>query len=165
MDDFDLAGLELTHLRYFVVLAEELHFGRAAKRLHISQPPLTQQIQRLESRVGYALFNRTSRRTELTEAGRAFYDAARTILSETQRAIRTTQRVARGEAGQLTLATPPSLMLEALPKAILKFRTQLPAVEFRLREMATSRILEALESGSADLGLVRGPSVPHSLET
>src|SRR5688572_835350 len=162
MTDSDLAGLELTHLRYFVVLAEELHFSRAAKRLHISQPPLTQQIQRLESRLGHALFRRTSRRTELTDAGLAFLDAARTVLAETKRAIETTRRVARGETGQLTLATPPSLMLEALPRAILKFRDRLPSVELRLREMATSRIFDALESGIADIGMVRGPGVPAS---
>jgi DNA-binding transcriptional LysR family regulator len=165
MDAYDIAGLELTHLRYFVVLAEELHFGRAAERLHISQPPLTQQIQRLEMRIGHALLRRTSRRTELTEAGRVFYDVARGILQEAQRGLESTRRVARGELGMLTLATPPSLMLDALPRAILAFRNQMPAVDLRLREMATSRIFDAIESGAADVGLVRGPNVPDSLQT
>ena len=163
MNDDGLAGLELTHLRYFVALAEELHFGRAAARLHISQPPLTQQIQRLEARVGHALFRRTSRHTELTEAGRVFYDGARAVVQETARALEVTRRVARGEQGQLTLGTPPSLMLGGLPRAILAFRQRFPSVNLRLREMATSRIFEALESGTVDLGLVRGPTVPDSL--
>ena len=161
----DVAGLELTHLRYFVVLAEELHFGRAAARLHISQPPLTQQIQRLEGRVGHALFHRSSRRVELTAAGRAFHEAARTVLQEAQHALDTARRVGRGEAGLLTLATPPSLMLDTLPRVIRRFRDRFPGVDLRLREMATSRIFDALESGGADLGLVRGPRVPESLPT
>lgn len=163
MNDIERSGLELTHLHYFVVLAEELHFGRAAERLHISQPPLTQQIQRLEARVGHPLLRRTSRRTELTEAGRVFYDGARAVLDETRRLLESTRRVARGERGQLTVGTPPSLMLETLPRAILAFRRQLPEVDFRLREMSTSRILDALESGAVDLGLVRGPAVPAPL--
>jgi len=164
MNYADISGVELTHLRYFVVLAEELHFSKAAARLNISQPPLTQQIQRLESRIGYPLFRRTSRRTELTEAGRVFYEAARVILQETHRSIELARRVARGESGEITLATPPSLMLSALPKAILKFRDRFPSVDVRLREMSTSKILEALQSGIADLGLVRGSSIPASLE-
>jgi DNA-binding transcriptional LysR family regulator len=159
----DVSGLELTHIRYFVVLAEELHFGRAAQRLHISQPPLTQQIQRLESRIGCPLLRRTSRRVELTEAGRTFCDCGRAVLIEAERAVALTRRVARGEGGALTLATAPSLMLDMLPRAILKFRRRFPSVDLRLREMATSRICDALESGSVDLGLVRGPAIPDTL--
>ena len=112
----DVTGIELTHLRYFVAVAEELHFGRAAERLHISQPPLTQQIQRLEARVGCPLFRRTSRKTELTDAGRALHDAARAILQEAQRALDGTRRVARGELGRLTVATPPSLTMNTWPR-------------------------------------------------
>ena len=160
----DVTGIELTHLRYFVAVAEELHFGRAAERLHISQPPLTQQIQRLEARVGCPLFRRTSRKTELTDAGRAFYDAARAILHEARRALDGTRRVARGELGRLTVATPPSLMVSLLPAAVLEFRKRFPAVHLQLCEMATSRIFDAVDSGVADLGLVRGPEVPGTLE-
>jgi len=163
MDASALSGLELTHLRYFVVLAEELHFARAAARLHISQPPLTQQMQRLEARVGCLLLHRTSRRVELTAAGQVFLESARAVLREAQLALDTARRVGRGDAGLVTLATPPSLMLEALPRAIRRFRDRFPDVELRLREMATSRIFEALESGLADVGLVRGPHTPPSL--
>jgi DNA-binding transcriptional LysR family regulator len=162
--DTDTSGIELTHLRYFVVLAEELHFGRAAARLNLSQPPLTQQIQRLESRVGYPLLRRTSRRTELTEAGRAFRTAALGVLNEMAAALETTRRVARGESGQITLATPPSLMLKALPRILLEIRRKAPGVQVRLKEMATSRVFEALASGGADLGLARGHAVPSSVE-
>lgn len=162
--NLDISGIELTHLHYFVVLAEELHFGRAAQRLNLSQPPLTQQIQRLESRVGYPLLRRTSRRTELTEAGRAFQAAARGVLSEMAAALETTRRVARGESGQITLATPPSLMLKALPRILLEVRRKVPGVRIRLKEMATSRVFEALASGGADLGLARGHAVPSSVE-
>jgi DNA-binding transcriptional LysR family regulator len=161
----DVAGLELTHLRYFVVLAEELHFGRAAARLYISQPPLTQQIQRLEARVGHALFHRTSRRVELTAAGRVFHDAARAVLAEARIALDAARKVGRGEAGRLTLATPPSLMLDTLPLVIRRFRDRFPAVDVRLREMATSRVFDALESGTANVGLVRSPETPESLPT
>ena len=155
---------ELTHLRYFVAVAEELHFGRAAERLHISQPPLTQQIQRLEARIGCPLFRRTSRKTELTDVGRVFYDSARAILQETRRALDGARRVARGELGQLTIATPPSLMVAVLPPAILEFRRRFPDVNLQLREMATSKIFDAVDSGVADAGLVRGPEVPGTLE-
>jgi len=163
MAEFDLDGLELTHLRYFVVLAEELHFGRAALRLHISQPPLTQQIQRLEARLGHALLRRTSRRVELTDVGRTFAETARAVLQEARHALDATRKVGRGESGHLTLATPPSLMLDALPRVIRRFRDRFPAVALRLREMSTSRIYDALESSGADVGIVRGPQSPASL--
>jgi DNA-binding transcriptional LysR family regulator len=163
MDTSGLSGLELTHLRYFVVLAEELHFARAAARLHISQPPLTQQMQRLEARVGCLLLRRTSRRVELTAAGQVFLESARGVLREAQLALDSARKVGRGDAGRATLATPPSLMLAALPLIVRRFRERFPEVELRLREMATSRIFEALESGAADVGLVRGPQTPPSL--
>ena len=168
MDAYDIAGLELTHLRYFVVLAEELHFGRAAERLHISQPPLTQQIQRLEMRIGHALLRRTSRRTELTEAGRVFYRRlhAKDPSGSTTRIGIDSPRVARGELGMLTLATPPSLMLDALPRAYLAVsKPDACGLISGSEKMATSRIFDAIESAAADVGLVRGPNVPDSLQT
>jgi DNA-binding transcriptional LysR family regulator len=164
MNAWDLEGLELTHLRYFVAVAEELHFGRAAARLHMSQPPLTQQIQRLEARVGHALLTRTSRRVELTAAGRALHDAARAVLFEAQSALEAVRTIGRGEAGRFTIATPPSLMLDALPRIIRRFRERVPNVDLRLRELATSRIVEALEAGIADAGLVRGPQASGALK-
>ncbi len=160
-----LASIELTHLRYFIALAEELHFGRAAERLHMAQPPLTRQIQLLEGRLECQLFERTSRATRLTEAGAQFLERARAIVAEADAALREMQRVGRGEEGTLRLATAPSLMLGALPHWIRKFRKRYPGVEFRLAEMASSAILEAVRAGTADLGLIRGMDKAVEIET
>ena len=148
--------IELSHLRCFVALGEELHFGRAAARLHMAQPPLTRQIQMIESRLDCSLFARTSRSTRLTPAGDAFLARARAILAEAERTFQAMQRLGRGEEGRLTVATAPSLMLDELPAVIRAFRRKYPAVEFRLEEMASSAILEAVRAGAADLGFVRG---------
>lgn len=153
MNDF-----ELSHLRYFVAVAEELHFGRAAARLNISQPPLTQQIQRLEERIGFALFERSTRRTELTSAGAAMLPVARAAIGTAARAVEAARRAGRGEAGELVLATPPSVMLTRLPKVIREFRRSTPSVELRLREMSTAAIAEALTRGEVDLGFLRCPT-------
>ena len=160
----DLNGIELTHLRYFVAVAEELHFGRAALRLHIAQPPLTRHIQLLESRLDCRLFERTSRSTRLTPAGELLRDRARAILAEAGLTFQTIRRAAAGEEGQLTVATAPSLMLGALPRIIRVFRRKYPGVEFRLHEMATSAILQSVTTGAADLGFVRGRDKEPHLE-
>ncbi|MBM3786535.1 MAG: LysR family transcriptional regulator [Acidobacteria bacterium] len=156
-------GIELSHLYYFVAVAEELHFGRAARRLAISQPPLTQQIQKLEQRVGYPLFERSTRRTELTAAGAAMLPVARAALAEADRAMDAARRSGRGDAGQLVLATPPSLLLTALPSVIRQFRRTLPDVDLRLAEMSTAAALEALRTGSAGIALLRSPILPDGL--
>src|SRR3984957_14601808 len=95
--------LELRHLRYFVAVAEELHFGRAAERLHLSQPPLSQQIRRLEEILGYALFVRTSRSVKLTNAGDAYLERARRTLCNVQRDIEETRSIGQGEVGTLNI--------------------------------------------------------------
>ncbi|MBM3753135.1 MAG: LysR family transcriptional regulator [Acidobacteria bacterium] len=154
---------ELSHLRYFVAVAEELHFGRAAARLHISQPPLTQQIQRLEERIGFALFERSTRHTALTSAGAAMLPIARAAIETAARAVEAARRAGRGESGELVLATPPSVMLTRLPKVIRDFRRTTPAVELRLREMSTAAIAEALSRGEVDLGFLRCPCAAGEL--
>ena len=156
-------GIELTHLRYFVAVADELHFSRAARILNVSQPPLTQQIQRLEQRIGFALFERSTRRTTLTDAGAAFLPFARAALADVARAIAAAQCAGRGEQGQLVVATPPSVMLAGVPKAIRRFRAEFPGVELTLRELSTAAIVEALESGGADAGFLRCPEPPAGL--
>src|SRR5262245_41326163 len=108
------SGLDLRQLRYFVAVAEELHFGRAAARLAMAQPPLTQQIQKLERTLGYPVFTRRPRRTGLTEAGRVLLDDARRILRECDEAVEHARRAGRGETGRLALGTPPSVMLTRL---------------------------------------------------
>ena len=148
--------IELSHLRYFVAVAEELHFGRAAVRLHMSQPPLTRHMKTLEERLACRLFERTSRSTRLTPAGAMLLQRVRVIAAEADTTFRTLQSVGRGEEGYLTVATAPSLMLSELPQLIRAFRKQYPRVAFRLTEMASSAILQAVRAGSADLGFVRG---------
>src|SRR5258706_3232603 len=123
--------IELSHLRYFVVLAEELHFGRAAARLHMAQPPLTRQIKLLEARLQCPLFERNSRSTRLTYAGEQFLQRARAILSESDSTFKMIQGLGRGEEGHLTVATAPSLMLTELPRVIRTFRKKYPMVDFR----------------------------------
>ena len=147
--------IDLRQLRYFTAVAEELHFGRAAERLGMAQPPLTQQIQKLERELGYALFARNSRRTQLTEAGRVLLESARRLLSSFDEALEQTRRAGRGETGQIKVGTPPSVMLTRLPAAIRKYRQRFPDIRFTLREASTSAILRELESGALDLGFLR----------
>lgn len=157
--------VELSHLRYFIALAEELHFGRAAFRLNMAQPPLTRQIKLLEARLQCRLFERTSRSTRLTAAGSHLLERARAIVAEADHALQSMQRLGRGEEGQLTLAAAPSLMLGPLPHIIRKFRKNYPRVDFRLSEMASSAILQAVHAGAADLGLIRGMDEDAGIET
>ncbi len=157
--------IELSHLRYFIALAEELHYGRAAARLHIAQPPLTRQIKLLEDRLGCRLFDRTTRSTSLTPAGEQFLSKARAIVAQAGEAFDAAARFGRGEEGQLTLATAPSLMLGFLPRVIRAFQRKYPRVAFRLNETASSEILKALSTGSADLGLLRGADRDTRIQT
>jgi DNA-binding transcriptional LysR family regulator len=148
----------LRQIRYFAAVAEELHFGRAAERLGMAQPPLTQQIQKLEAALGYRVFTRGPRKTELTEAGAVLLEEAHRLLAGLDEAVERTRRAGRGETGQLTVATPPSVMLTRLPAAIRKYRTRYPEVRFTLRELSTSAIAEGLHAGAFDLGFLREAS-------
>src|SRR5690349_21424749 len=137
--DFHMDTPDLRQLRYFVAVAEELHFGRAAARIGIAQPPLTQQIQKLETMLGCRLFVR-GRKTLLTAAGAALLGESRRILDQVESAIDGTRRTARGERGQLRVAAPPSILLSTLPRVIRKYRSAFPDVHFTLRELSTSAI-------------------------
>jgi DNA-binding transcriptional LysR family regulator len=147
--------IDLRQLRYFVAVAEHLHFARAAASLGMAQPPLTQQVQKLEQRLGCALFTRKPRRTALTEAGRVLLKDATRLLRECDEAVERTRSAGRGETGRLTVGTPPSVMLTALPAIIRQYREQYPEVQFTLREMSTSAVAAALEAGQLDVGLLR----------
>jgi DNA-binding transcriptional LysR family regulator len=147
--------IDLRQLRYFTAVAEELHFGRAAERLGMAQPPLTQQIQKLERELGCVLLARNSRRTALTDAGRELLERTNRLLAGFEDAIEQTRRAARGETGQLRVGTPPSVMLTALPAAIRKYRQKYPEVSFILREASTNQILTELRSGALDVGFLR----------
>lgn len=147
--------LELRHLRYFVTVAEELHFGRAAERLHLSQPPLSQQIRRLESILGYSLFERTSRSVALTPAGVVYLERARRTLANVDRDLAETRSVARGEVGSLHVGFVGSGMLAHLPAIFQRYREAHPRVTLHLHESFTARVVEGLENGTLDAGILR----------
>ena len=151
----DIANIELRHLRYFVAVAEELHFGRAAQRLHIAQPPLSQQIRKLEETIGHLLFQRTSRNVKLTAAGEELLKRAQQTLGKVAEDIDNTRRVGRGEVGTLTVGFIASSMLTVFPQMLSAYRKQFPEVELRLREFYTSGLLRALRDGTADIGFTR----------
>ncbi len=149
--------MELRQLRYFVAVAEELHFRRAAARLHISQPPLSQQIARLEDELGARLLNRTRRRVELTPAGDAFLRDARAALAQIEAAAATAQRIETGHAGTLRVSFVGSALLSIVPGIVQRFRGARPEVEIELHERSTVDQLSALSAGVIDIGLVRPP--------
>ena len=152
--------MELRHLRYFVAVAEELHFTRAAERLHIGQPPLSHAIQVLEADIGAQLLERSKRWVRLTEAGRLFLDDARRILALAEQARETARRAARGEAGELRIGFTYSTPLTPLfAEVINRYRHHFPLVTLTLHEMATLRQLEAIGQRTLDLGFVRPPEV------
>jgi DNA-binding transcriptional LysR family regulator len=149
--------MELRQLRYFIAVAEELHFRRAAARLHISQPPLSQQIARLEEELGSRLLSRTRRRVELTAAGEAFLRDARAMLDELDVAVATVRRIETGQAGLLRVNFVGSALLSIVPGIVQRFRRARPSVEIELRERSTLEQLRALTLGVVDVGLVRPP--------
>jgi len=149
--------MELRHLKYFIAVAEELHFGRAAKRLNISQPPLSQQIMQLEKEIGVRLFNRTKRRVEITPAGLVFFEEARRIMVLSEDAVRRTIRADKGEIGRLAVGYIGSANYSVLPQAIREFRKQFPDVDLSLAEMNTSTQIEALREGRIHVGFLRPP--------
>jgi len=149
--------MELRHLRYFVVVAEELHFRRAAERLHMSQPPLSQQIRQLEEEVGATLLTRSQRKVELTAAGAAFLVRAREILDAVEDAARQARRVQRGEVGRLAVGFVGSAMYSFVPELLRAFRDQAPDIALRLHELGTTEQLRQLDDGRLDVGFLRTP--------
>ncbi|KAM3094148.1 LysR substrate-binding domain-containing protein [Phormidesmis sp. 146-35] len=147
--------VELRHLHYFIAVAEELHFSRAAERLHISQPPLSQQIRDLEEELGIKLFERTKRQVLLTEAGKVFLERSYLVLGQLEQAIEATQQIGRGEVGRLAIGFVDSAMYTVLPEILRVFREQFPAVELRLHELTTAQQIQALYDKQIDVGIVR----------
>jgi DNA-binding transcriptional LysR family regulator len=152
--------MDLRHLRYFLAVAEELHFGRAAERLHMAQPPLSQQIRRLEEEIGYPLFLRTSRSVKLTPAGKALMDRARRTLHKVDEDLDAVRSVARGEIGVLKVGFVGSAMLTSLPAILGKYRRLYSRVQLHLNEFHTSQLIEALRDGSIDVALARDGGLP-----
>lgn len=156
--------MELRHLRYFIAVAEELHFGRAARQLGISQPPLSQQIQALEQELGARLFERTNRRVELSEAGRLFLEEARLVLAQVDRAADVARRAQLGELGEMKIGfTSSAPFNSSLPKAIYAFRQAYPAVHLNLQEMSSKSVADALLDETIEIGLMRPLALPDSL--
>lgn len=149
--------IETRLLQQFIAVAEELHFNRAAQRLHMAQPPLSQAIRRLEREMGLALFERTNRSVALTPAGSAFLDSARQVLQTLDDGVAQTQRVAQGLEGLLTLTFINIAPYAPLLRALRGFRLASPGVAFTMREATTQEQVLALESGAADIGFLRTP--------
>lgn len=147
----------MRYLRYFVAVAEELHFGRAAQRLHMAQPPLSQQIKQLEEKVGVQLLRRTKRRVELTEAGEAFLEESRLALSKVEDAGEAARRASRGETGKLAVGFVGSAAYDVLPEILKAFRERYPAVEIALEELTTAQQVRALSQERIEVGFVRPP--------
>ncbi|EEG08416.1 transcriptional regulator, LysR family [Pseudogulbenkiania ferrooxidans 2002] len=146
--------LELRHLRYFIAVAEELNFTRAAERLHIAQPPLSRQIQQLEEDLGVQLFERNARPLKLTEAGRFFYAHAQQLLAQTAELAAMTQRVGKIER-KMSIGFVASTLYGMLPKVIRRFRTRFPEIELSLHDMTTMEQIQALKEGRIDVGFGR----------
>jgi len=158
--------MELRHLRYFLAVAEELSFTRAARRLHIGQPPLSLQIKALEAELGLLLFERTKRRVALTAAGERFLVSTRQILAEAERAVDEARRAARGEIGELRIGFTASLPFTGfLPGVIRAFHDAFPTVTLNLVEMFTASQIEAIMAGRLEIGFLRhtGQDAPPEL--
>src|SRR5580698_10342931 len=147
--------IELRHLRYFLAVADTLHFTKAAQRLGIAQPPLSQQIRKLEGLLGHPLFLRTTRGVKLTPAGQLLAERARGTLDKVRDDLSQVRRIGRGEEGTLTVGFSGSVMFTHLPAAIQSFRHRYPKVELRLRELVTSAQIAALLNGQIDLAFLR----------
>lgn len=157
-------NIELRHLRYFVAVAEELHFGRAAARLNISQPPLSQQIQALELQTGARLLARTNRSVSLTAAGRQFLADSRQILSQVEEAAARAERLHLGESGELRLGfTSSAPFIKAVSDTLSRFRQRYGDVHIQTRETNTREQIAPLNDGTLDLGLMRNTVLPESL--
>jgi DNA-binding transcriptional LysR family regulator len=156
--------VELRHLRYFVAVAEELNFSRAANRMHMAQPPLSAAIRQLERDLGVDLFARTTREVRLTEAGRAFLEGARRTLADAERAAEDAKRAAAGELGRLRIAYSWSTRFETLPALGRAFRLSHPGVELLAQEMWNARMPPAFGSGSIDIALSLCPEISAELE-
>lgn len=157
--------MELRHLKYVVTLADTLHFGHAAERLHVSQPPLSQQIRQLETELGVALFYRTKRHVELTDAGRMFVDEARVILAHAAHASNLALRVNQGEVGQLTIGAAGPADTQVFVDILRTFAQRHPQVRIVLRNMGSAEQARAISEGRLHVGFVALPIDEPDLAT
>lgn len=157
-----MGRVTLKQLEYFVALAEDLHFGRAAARLRMSQPPLSQQIKKLERAVGHELLTRKPR-VELTPAGEAFLVEVRRSLAQIDHTVEAARRAGTGETGHITVGFAASATVSPLPDVIRACRQKLPDIRLSLQELHTIEQVEALRSGDIDVGFLRAPYPDESL--
>ncbi|RVU29050.1 LysR family transcriptional regulator [Streptomyces antnestii] len=145
-------------LRVFQAVAEELHFGRAARRLHTTQPPLTRHVQALERAIGVTLLERSSRRVDLTPAGAALYAEIVVVLARLDRAVELARQRATGQVGRLVLGYVEPLAIDLLPRVLRAFRQLHADIDLRLHELHTQEQIDALHAGTIDCGLLRAPA-------
>lgn len=155
--------MEFRHLRYFLVLAEELHFGRAARRLSMSQPPLSLNVQQLEASVGARLFTRSSKQVALTAAGLAFVPRARALLDQAAEAASHARDVGLGMAGSLRIGFAGTMLYSGLPEILARFQAQHPLLRVMLKEISSSEQLIELAHDRLDLGFVHTTRIPAEL--
>jgi DNA-binding transcriptional LysR family regulator len=155
--------MELRHLRYFVTLAEELHFGRAAQRLAITQPPLTFNIQKLEEHLGMRLFSRNSRSVSLTVPGQAFLAEARRVLAQARHAEETARAVDSGQLGSLQIGFTTSMLYRGMTGTLRDFRKNVPMVEFDLIDMPVNEQIEGLQQGRIHAAFSTSLTMPRGL--
>ena len=159
--------MQLRHLECFLAVAEELHFTRAAQRLHLSQPPLSRHIKELEQELGVTLFQRTRRNVALTDAGRAYEQRVHAIFDQLEQARDEAQRIQRGEMGTLTVGFVGALTYEFLPGLLRRYRARMPNVHLALRDLVPAEQIGALATGRIDVGFAGilpddcGPEVAH----
>lgn len=156
---------ELSHLKAFVVLAEELHFRRAAERLHITQPPLSQKLKQLEDFLGVTLIKRTTRTVELTDPGKVFLSGAKLILKQLETTNHETQLAATGNAGRLTIGFVPSAAYVFLPKVLRLYKKKFPLVDIHLEELPYLQILTKLKGHEIDVALLRTATKENSIQS
>lgn len=156
---------EISQLRCFVAVAEELHFSRAAERLNMTQPPLSRQIRLLEHHVGAQLLERNSRTVRLTAAGKAFFPEAARILRIAEEAMFTARRAAKGEQGSLAIGFTSASGYSLLPEVVRRLRERSPGVSLTLKELVSTVQVEALHAGELDLGLMRPHPVSGDLDS
>src|SRR5512142_81765 len=149
--------MELRHLRYFVAVAENLNFTKAAAKLHLAQPSLTRQVHNLEEEIGVRLLNRSKSQVALTEEGRSFLVDARRILGLAAESVLAVQRLSRGETGQLNIAYLSNSDFELLPETLGAFRQAFPHIALNLFDMVPAEQLRALDTRKIDLGFVGLP--------
>jgi len=149
--------MELRHLRYFVTVAEELNFTRAAERLRTAQPSLSQQIRDLEEEIGTPLLLRTKRQVALTEAGRVFLDEARLVLAQAQRAVAEARRAGQGSESRLAIGFVPAAEVKIFPSMLTVMRAEFPQLNLVLRNLTTAEQQEALLNNGIDVAFMREP--------